>query len=134
VSKSGKAAAHRKWPVEVQNGMQGVRRGDGTFKPFARTSKLKPPKAPFAMVNLDEAMAAYADAGTPGALLWPLLLYLHYEAGGAPFPLSNDRLRQYGVPRTTKRRLLARWAKSGLISLEQKGQESVRVTVLARRT
>ena len=132
MSKSGKAAARRQFPYEVHNGLRGVRRPDGTFEPTAKVAKLKPPEWPYAQINLKEAAEAFAAIGTPGAMLWPLLVYLHYKHGGRPFPLSNAETARHGISRTNKGRHLARLKKAGKISLRQKGRESVEVTLLKR--
>ena len=79
---------------------------------------------------LDKAVEAYAAVGMPGAVLWPLLVYLDYEAEGKPFPLSNVLAARYGLSRWSKWRALARWSKTGLISLRQKGREAVEVKML----
>jgi hypothetical protein len=130
VSKSGKAASWRKWPYEVHNGIRCVRRSDGTLTPVAKQPKRSKRDGHFAKVVLDKAVEAYAAVGMPGAVLWPLLVYLDYEAEGKPFPLSNVLAARYGVSRWSKRRALARWSKTGLISLRQKGREAVEVKML----
>lgn len=132
MSKSGKVAARRQFPFEVHNGMRGVRQGDRRFAPTARVPELKPPRSPYVQMSLVAAVEAFTSIGTPGAMLWPLLIHLHREHGGAPFPLPTKKAEEYGISRGSKRNALAGFEKAGLISLQQKGRGSVVVTLLKR--
>jgi hypothetical protein len=86
----------------------------------------------FAQVPLDEAPDFAKATGTPGATVWVLLFYMAWKTRSQTFSLSNETLAQYGVSRWTKRRVLARLERAGLIKIQQRGHHAVTVTMLSK--
>ena len=89
-------------------------------------------KGAFAMVPLQWAADMAKATQTPGALIWILLIYKAWKTKSTVFPLTNDLLRQYGVHRETKRRVLAKLEASGLIKVERRNRQAPIITLLLK--
>jgi hypothetical protein len=107
-----------------------VRVEDVDRDPAARKTRDK--RGGFAQVPLDEAPDFAKATGTPGAMVWVLLFYMAWKTRSQTFPLFNEMLAQYGVSRWTKRRVLARLERAGLIEIRQRGHQAVTVTMLSK--
>ena len=66
----------------------------------------------------------------PKAMVATVLRYQAWKAKGKPFALSNALLARYGVHRNTKYRALTELEAAGLIRLERRGKQALRITLL----
>jgi hypothetical protein len=102
-----------------------------TIEPTARQKKSAARRQDeFAMVPLRWAVEVAKAAGTPGAMVWILLLYLAWKNQSTTFPVSNMFMARYGVGRETKRRTLKRLETAGLIKIECNYKRSPIVTLV----
>jgi hypothetical protein len=85
---------------------------------------------PFVRVPLWWAAAATKATKTPAALVCIHLLYASWKAKSLTFPLSNGRLKQSGVSREVKRRVLRDLEVAGLIVVERRHGKAPRVTLV----
>jgi hypothetical protein len=84
----------------------------------------------FAMVPLTWAADVAKATNSPAALITSLLVYLSWKAKSPTFTLSNDCLRQFGVNRKAKYRVLARLEKAGLIRVQRTSGRALIVTLV----
>ena len=94
-------------------------------------SARKTKRKDFTQLPLEWAADTAKAAGTPGAMVWILLLHMAWKEESTTFPLSNALLAKYGIQRETKRRILARLEASGQIKIERRYKQSPVVTLLA---
>jgi hypothetical protein len=72
--------------------------------------------------------AAKATTGGATALVLIYLLHASWKARSTTFPLPNRYLKQHGVSREVKRRVLRELEKAGLITIDRRHGKSPRVT------
>jgi hypothetical protein len=87
---------------------------DERIKAEKKAAKQAPRWTP---VSLKEMAAACKAARNQQAFVWVWLQYLAWEAGYKPFAVTNERLKDYGISRATKKRALRVFEKAGLISI-----------------
>jgi hypothetical protein len=83
----------------------------------------------FVQVPLWWAEAA-TKATTPTALVLIYLLHASWKARSTTFPLPNGYLKQHGVSREVKRRVLHKLETAGLITIERRPRKSPLVTLV----
>jgi hypothetical protein len=103
-------------------------------EPDPPTGRRRDKKSAFAMVSLAWMINAAKMIGAPDAMLLVLLVYLTWETKSSTFILSNDRLKQCGVGRKTKYRVLTRLEKASIIRIERQGKRAPIVTLLMGST
>jgi hypothetical protein len=69
----------------------------------ATTTKMR---EPFARVPLAWAAKAAAATGCPGVMVWLWLLYEFWRHDGKPVPVANKKLKEWGISRKVKYRIL----------------------------
>jgi hypothetical protein len=87
-------------------------------------------QAKFAKVDLSKTARAAGAMKNPLMLIWPLLLFLAWDAKNPTFTLSNEILARYGVNRRAKYRALGRLARAGFIRVQYTGKQAPTVTLL----
>jgi len=87
----------------------------------------------FAMMPLTEAASMFEAMNQPKAMVATVLCYQAWRTRGKPFALSNALLARYGVHRNTKYRALTELEAAGLIRLERRGKQALRITLLQQR-
>jgi hypothetical protein len=95
----------------------------------------KPPRnllKSFAQVPIAWAADVAKAANMPEVLICTLLTYLLWKTKGPTFTLSNDYLKQFGISRKAKYRVLRQLEKAGIIRVEQQGKRATVVTLLTR--
>jgi hypothetical protein len=85
---------------------------------------------PFVKVPLWWASAAAKATHTPSLLVCVELLYASWKAKGPTFSLPNGRLKKLEISRETKRRVLRKLERAGLIRLEQPSRKTILVTLI----
>ena len=85
---------------------------------------------PFVKVPMWWAEAAAKAARSPATLVIIELLYLAWKTRSATFPMANLRLRQRGVSREIKRRVLRDLEHGGVISIERLPRKAPVVTLI----
>jgi ribosomal protein S19E (S16A) len=58
--------------------------------------------------------------------------WLAWKTGSQTFPVSNDRLKQYGISRDVKHKMLERLEKAGRIKIERHGRHAPLVILLGK--
>ena len=84
----------------------------------------------FALMPLKETASMFGAMNQPKAMVATVLCYQAWKAKGKPFALSNALLARYGVHRNTKYRALTELEAAGLIRLERRGKQALRITLL----
>jgi hypothetical protein len=74
--------------------------------------------------------AAKATTGGAPALMLIYLLHASWKARSTTFPLPNGYLKQHGVSRDVKRRILRELEAAGLITIERRVRKSPLVTLV----
>jgi hypothetical protein len=74
--------------------------------------------------------AAKAVTGGAAALVLIYLLHASWKAGSTTFPLPNGYLKQHGVSRWVKYRVLRELVKAGLITIERRRRKTLLVTLV----
>jgi len=87
-------------------------------------------KDAFVKVPLWWAEAATKATKSPAALFLIYLLHASWKARGTTFPLPNGYLKQQGVSRDVKRRMLRDLETAGLITIERRGRKSPLITLV----
>ena len=86
----------------------------------------------FAVAELTWTAEAMKDIASPGGMLINLMQYLSWQSHGESFRLSNEIVRQYGISRKTKYRVLERLEKTGRILVQRQNKQSPLVTLIRR--
>jgi hypothetical protein len=86
----------------------------------------------FAVAELTWTAEAMKDIASPGGMLINLMQYLSWQSHGESFRLSNEIVRQYGITRKTKYRVLERLEKTGRILVRRQNKQSPLVTLVRR--
>jgi uncharacterized protein YfaS (alpha-2-macroglobulin family) len=108
----------RRIEVEVLPGPPGV----------AKQRKRK--REVFVQVPLAWFARATKAAGRPSTFLIVWLLYLSWKARSQTFPVPNAALRQYGIDRRVKYRMLRELEAAGVIAIERRRKRALLVTLL----
>jgi hypothetical protein len=85
---------------------------------------------PFVMAPLWWVAAAAKATHTLSFLVCVELLYASWKAKSPTFSLPNGRLKKLGINRETKRRVLRKLERAGLICLEQPSRKTILVTLI----
>jgi hypothetical protein len=84
----------------------------------------------FGQVDLAWAARAAKMLRSPATFMLIYLQYVAWQKKSKTFSLPNTDLRQYGISRQTKSRLLRAFTAKGLISTHHNGHQAVTVTLL----
>jgi hypothetical protein len=101
-------------------------------KPAAAKRKTVRTKDPFVKVPLWWAAEVAKATKSPGVMVWVRLLYLAWDNGMRPVPLANVKLKNCGVSRKIKNRVLRDLERAGLITVERRFGKSPVVTLVLR--
>lgn len=88
-------------------------------------------RSEFVQVPLWMAEAVFKATRSRAALLILTELLRQHRRQGARFPVPNGRLEKLGVSRETRRRVLHKLAKVGLIAIEQTPRKTLVVTFIS---
>jgi hypothetical protein len=86
----------------------------------------------FAQISLKAAAEVAKLTRRPEFAVLVMLAYRAFRTKSQTFIMSNDLLSLYGVGRETKRRVLARLEKDGVIRVERRGRRAPIVTLLIK--
>ena len=95
--------------------------------PVKRKRKIEP----FVKVPLWWVHAAAEATGSPAVLVLIELLHLQWKTRRMSFPVPNARLKNLGVSREVKRRVLRDLQRAGLITVDQRTRKSPIVTLVS---
>ena len=103
----------------------------GAGKPSAPRRRGKARKETFVKVPLWWITAAANATGSPAVLVLIELLRLQWKTRRMSFPVPNARLKNLGVSREVKRRVLRDLQRAGLITVDQRTRKSPIVTLVS---
>lgn len=86
---------------------------------------------PFVRYPIELAYQVGAAKNAGAAKLFPILMYLAWQAHGRPFKLANSVLQGLGIDRHRKGAVLRELEQMGLIKAEHQPRKSPLITVVA---
>ena len=84
---------------------------------------------PFVKVPLRWATQVARATRSPGTMVWIWLLYLAWGSGARTVPLANAKLKQWGVSRNVKWRVLRDLEKADLVVIERRPRRAPLITL-----
>ena len=111
------------WDAEIEAEFQRTVRG-------AKAAGKRKGKVPYVRLPLWFASAAAKATNTRKALVWIWLVRLAFENQSLEFSVPNARLKEFGVGRTTKLRVLRELEAAGLIIVTCRSRKAIRVALI----
>jgi hypothetical protein len=99
-----------------------------TAKPSARFRRAK---TAYAQLDLKTLALVCKITYCQGAFVWAFINYEAWRTKSRVVEITNDALKVYGIHRNVKRRALATFEQAGLITVERKGKQAVKVAIVA---